>query len=343
LPTSLHPPKPTAPALGPRSRGRPPTTQLDTQLIIELRRLTDCGARSIGWALSRVKRKGALAFLQEPTETSLKRAFCAGDLNKRTRPEPSLKELPGWCAVHIVPVLVNENHPWDMALLWEPFSHAVFGDIRPTFDDADDRFAEFVSKSLSKLPRPLVDKISTIRLTTPRANAGFDHWYASATRRLPSKSTDASAGLGVVAPGKRRIPIENDPETDMWGFVDLRRHLQGGGGYHARRELILALDAHNLIKRPEKSCRNQPPWVQTAWRDKGGPTFDPEVSQKRAHNLPPQERLTRSLRQYETVGLKAWSGSGDIALKLSYRASDPSARRHFPATPWVGRWRRTLV
>lgn len=339
-----HSDQPLAPSAGaalPRRRGRPATARLDSQLYMELRRLTACGARSMCQAVTRIKKHGGLPFLPQPTETSLKRALRVAGLDGASRLDGALTELPGWCAVHILPVLVNEKAPWDMALLWEPFSRALFGDLRSKFDEDGDRFEKFIITSLTKLPRPLTDRINEIRLTLPRSDSGFVHWYEATTREIPLGRDNASGGLSVTARG-RTIPIIDEPETRRWEPVDLTRHLQGGSGLHAKQLLRIALDAHNLRHPSDRSPATKVPWGLKAWLDESGPTFDANWSQKIASRLPPQQRLVESLRAYKKEPDRAWENSKDIGVVMKYRAKDPSAARFWPRFPRLGRWRPDL-
>ena len=250
-------------ALGP---GRPATARLDRQLHIELRRLTSCGARSLGQAVSRIKDKGELPCLARPTETSLKRSFSAGNADVVADRDRQMRELPGWCKVHIVPVIVNLWEVWDMALMWEPFSRAIFGTITPSFREDGEEIIEFVIKSLHKLPSPLVERIQCILFTKPHQNPKSSHWYAAWDRSNTIRPKDIGAQIGKIYKRQTPMNVVDDDLTPMWGPIDLRRHMEGSDkGEHARYLLVRALDAHNLSTPGERSSASRTRWVQTPW------------------------------------------------------------------------------
>lgn len=293
-----------------RERGRPPTAMRDRQLFIELRRLTGCGARGMVNAINRMRMDRALPWLTAPTESSLKRAFSEGHLPERLNRPLQPTTLPGWCAVHVVPVLVEDDEPWDLTLLWEPYSTAVLGTMARHSDDAADDMAQSIANSLQRLPPGFVETISEIRLTTPRCRSGFFHWFAAANRT-------AALDLQIVTEAGRELAIKNDPPTKMYYSVDLRPHIDGGGYGNARKMLLRALDVHNLTKKNEVDTDRFSSMVRAGVYDPKNSDFVPALFRPAPRSSSPQERLARAPtapdRRLENQEVRAL---------LNYRSSD---------------------
>ena len=211
----------------------------------------------MGDALMRIKVKGELEFLADPTETSLKRAFRRGGFQRRGNAESSrLTGMPGWCAVHVVPVIVDQHEPWDMILLWEPFSRVMLGTIvKPLGGQHEfegDELNDFILNSFKKkLPRQVTQKVTELRFTNPEANPRHPHWYTSKSRASIIELAKARNKLKYL---KRVtiLDISNNEVSAMHDPVDLRAHLDGiQTGRCAKIQLQRALDAHNLTSSGE--------------------------------------------------------------------------------------------
>jgi hypothetical protein len=291
-----------------RPRGRPPVSLATGNLLVELRRLTGCGAERLQAGVNRLYRAGALSWLQPISVATANRAF--RETGWRPAPRPALSQgvLPGWCATHVVPVRLATGQLCDLALVWEPFSYALLGSVGVSFAKPGG-LAGVVAKALRKLPLPLEERITSFQVTLPRASE-TPHWTVSQAAR------GAAFGRSEFLRDGRTIVFQNDACTGPIQEIAVAFETTRG----MEDALATALDAHNLDAVKASQWPSMVPrQVTVPWTNRNGPQFADYFWRKGGTAWSPERRLSEALSVFEADG-GAWQHSPLIRRRLSYRS-----------------------
>jgi hypothetical protein len=223
------------------------------------------------------------------------------------RPPAPKSRLPGWCAVHVVPVVLASGRRADLALLFEPFSGAMFGNIRAVFEkirpfevsgrEDEPELAAFVRESLNRLPAFLSTRVTTIYLTAPDPGEGLATWY-----NKDAVNEDTVNPIPLGEPFSHMI-CRRDKPTRRYAAVDLGALFSLSQIPQADAYLARALDAHNLAQNGERLGPIIFDMGVNRWSRDGEPTFKPKFFRGKPVRLPPEVRLELTLPTADKASL----------------------------------------